>query len=103
MVSPLLPAALVFLWFSFEANPTQALVGKPFLLLGRENSQEIRKTLLFDYGWQMKLNHGTYPNVEVIHFGLEEDSAAAVFAAETILPTIAHTPGSNLLITSGGI
>lgn len=70
--------ALVFLWFSFGVKSDTGFSWKAVPFAEEEKiPQDIRKTLLFDYGWQMKLNHGTYPNVEVIHFGYEEDSAAA--------------------------
>jgi len=69
---------LVFLWFGFGVKTDTAFSWQAVPFAEEEKiPEDIQKTLLFDYGWQMKLNHGSYPKVEVMHFGYEEDSAAA--------------------------
>ena len=69
---------LAFLWFGFLVKSDSAFSWKAVPFAPQEEIPEgIRKTLLFDYGWQTKSDFGNHPKVEVIHFGYEEDSAAA--------------------------
>jgi exosortase len=73
-----LPEVLIFAWFAWLPNQAQPFSWE--ISLGTHGSsipEGVREVLLFDYGEQGKIPLGENFQASVIHFGYENDSAAA--------------------------
>jgi len=69
---------LIFAWFDFKSQDHKKFSWKVELGERQEDIQEgVRKVLLFDYGGQAKIDWSEGRKADVIHFGYDEESAAA--------------------------
>jgi len=69
---------LIFAWFDFKSQDHKKFSWKVELGERQVDIQEgVRKVLLFDYGGQAKIDWSEGRKADVIHFGYDEESAAA--------------------------